>query len=505
MKKKILPNIISVLSVLLISCLMPVLLYYQNVEAIKFIEVLIFMGIYAAISLILFFVLKLINKSAYRSAAITVVLTLIFQNIGRLTPILNHWIVIGIFAVLVVAVAFLSKKFLSEDIASTFVPVIAVILVVLYIFNTAMSMGRILDKGNLTDEISKEENERFSYLSTFKDETPIPEELPNVYFIIVDEYAGFNSIKKHYDYDNSEFKTFLEDSKFTVSTSSTNYADGTLECLADVLNLELSEENRYRNSSEAYCQKKVSDAVIFRLAESWGYNIRAVQTSDLIKYKSETKQYGKLWSTTAEGDLSAVLMSDPTLYSPLEKAYNSVLKAFSVEPSTQNGVIKNLAASSSDPIAYLSKDNIFRDNTFTLCYAQFPHQPFYYDENGDMIKSSAKLNDWGDKSMYLGQYKYCTKLLTDGISNIIENDPESIIILMSDHGVRTHELDKNPWMKDVTRKDTGDILCAVYNKGAKTPEIEGLCGANVLISMVNDIWGYNIPLAEQSDEFYSNK
>jgi len=503
MKKKTFPYIISILVVLLVSCLMPLLLFYANVEAIKFVEVLIFMGIYAAVSLILFFVLRFTTKSIYKAAAITTIVTLIFQNIGRLTPVLNHWIILGIFALLIAAIAILSKKFLSEEIAETFVPVIAVVLAMLYIFNTVMSMGRILNKGSLGDEISKEIDNRFSYLSTFKDEDrPLPEDLPNVYFIIVDEYAGFNSINKLYNYDNSQFKAFLEESGFTVSTSGTNYADGTLECLADVFNLEVNEQNRYRNSSEAYCQKKVSDGVLFRFAEDWGYNIRAVQTSDLIKYKSETKQYGKLWSTTADGELSIELMANPTIYSPIEKAYNSVLKALSVEPTVQKGVVKNLAASSSDPISYLSRDDIFRDNTFTLCYAQFPHQPFYYDENGNLTKNSSKLNDWGDKNMYLGQFKYCTKLLTEGIENILENDPDSIIILMSDHGVRTHELDKNPWMKELTKKDTGDILCAIYNQGEEFVDIEGLCGANVITTLVNEVYGYNIPLTQQAEDFY---
>ena len=147
MKKKIFPYIISVLVVLLVSCLMPLLLFYANVEAIKFVEVLIFMGTYAAVSLILFFILRFTTKSIYKAAAITTVVTLIFQNIGRLTPVLNHWLIIGIFAVLMIAVAILAKKLLSEEIAETFVPVIAVVLAMLYILNTVMSMGRILNKG----------------------------------------------------------------------------------------------------------------------------------------------------------------------------------------------------------------------------------------------------------------------------------------------------------------------------------------------------------------------
>ena len=495
---KIVPYIISVLVVILVSSLMPLLLFYANVEAIKFIEVLIFMGAYSAVSLILFVILRLTTKSVYKSAAITAVVTLIFQNIGRLSPILNHWIVIALFALIIVGIVILCKKFLTEEISQIFVPVIAAVLAVLYIFNTIMSMGRILDKSALGDEVSSETDQRFEYLSTFKDESrPIPEDKPNVYFIILDEYAGFNSIEKLYGYDNSQFKSFLEDNKFAVSTTSTNYSDGTLECLADVFNFEVSEENRYRTSGEAYCQKKVADSTLLKFVESWGYNVRAVQTTDLINYKSETVQYGKLWSTTANGELSFELMLKPTIYTPIQKAVSSIFSTFEVSTSAPKSVAKNLAASSSAPVEYLTKSNIFRDNTFTLCYAQFPHQPFYYDENGNISNDTSKINNWGDKNAYLGQYKYCTKLVTQGLDNILKNDPEALIILMSDHGVRRHEPDKYQWMKDLTPEDTGDILCAVYNGGKDFIDIEGMCGANVVTSVVNEIYGYNIPLAEQ--------
>lgn len=57
-------------------------------------------------------------------------------------------------------------------------------------------------------------------------------------------------------------------------------------------------------------------------------------------------------------------------------------------------------------------------------------------------------------------------------------------------------------MKEMTVKDNADIICAVYYKGEEFAEIEGMYGSNVLISVVNKAWGYNIPLIPQSDEMY---
>ncbi|MBR2724247.1 MAG: hypothetical protein IKB72_02265, partial [Ruminococcus sp.] len=135
-------------------------------------------------------------------------------------------------------------------------------------------------------------------------------------------------------------------------------------------------------------------------------------------------------------------------------------------------------------------------------YSLIPHQPFYFDEEGNLKETNKYLNDWSTKDHYLEQYKYSTKLLTQSIENIIENDPESIIIIMSDHGLRMHEVGRDTWMKDMTPRDNADIICAVYYKGEDFTDIEGLCGANVLISVVNEAYGYDIPIVGQSDDFY---
>ena len=40
---------------------------------------------------------------------------------------------------------------------------------------------------------------------------------PNIYWMIFDEYSNFDVLEKYFDYDNSEFASFLEDSGFTIS------------------------------------------------------------------------------------------------------------------------------------------------------------------------------------------------------------------------------------------------------------------------------------------------
>ena len=123
MKKKVLSYAVSIALVLLVSSFMPLLLFFNNIEAISFVEVLIFMGTFSGIGLIIFAILRFITKSEYKAAAVTAVVTLIYQNIGRLQSLIGHWFVIVLFAALMVGIGFLVKKLVNEEIAKIFTPV----------------------------------------------------------------------------------------------------------------------------------------------------------------------------------------------------------------------------------------------------------------------------------------------------------------------------------------------------------------------------------------------
>ena len=505
MKKKILSHALCAVLVILCCALMPMLLFFNNIGVVKFYEIAAFIGIYSFIGLFVFIILKFIFKSEYKAAVTAGLFSLIFQNTGRLTSIMSYKIVACIFIAIIAALFLAAWKFLKEQVAKIFVPVFAGVLAMLIILNTLLSIGKIVSVANVNSEIKNDINKQYEYLASYKDSDKTPDELANIYFIIVDEYAGFNSIEKHFNYDNKEFKTFLENNNFTISETSTNYLDGTMECLANVFNLEFNEKNRYTKTSEAYCQKKMENGALFRLAEDNGYTVNVAQTTQLVNYDSQTDIYGDKWSATGNSKSTIDLMISPSMLVPFTDRIRSVLNGVSLDYFVGRTHAVKQAQSYSDPLVYFAQsENVGKTNTFNLCYASIPHQPFFFDENGNVTNDVSKLNDWSNKDNYLNQFKYCTTLLQDTISNIVENDPNSIIILMSDHGARNHSNESSAfdWMNEMTAKDNTDILCAVYYKGESFTDIEGMCGSNVMISVVNEAFGYNIPLIAQSDSMY---
>ena len=508
MKKKTLSYLLCAALVILCSAFMPIILFFTNVGSVKFYEIAIFIGFFSTIALIIFVLFIFVFKSEHKASLSAGLIMIIFQNIGRLSSVMPYVFVLAIFILLSCALIFIIAKFVKDDISKLFVPVWSIVLVFIILLNSVLSISKIASVSNVKNEIQNDINTQYKYLSSYKNESTNPESLPNVYLIIVDEYAGFSSSEKYLNYDNSAFKSFLKSKNFTVSNSSTNYYDGTYECLANIFNLEVSEKNKIANTTEAYCEAKAADGALFKIAEDMGYTITAAQAVNVANYESRTKVYGDKWSDTGKGKSTIDLMISPSLLCPFVEELRSILNGVPLDYFRGRSHVINQASSFDAPLKYFAdSENLSKHNTFNLCYTPIPHPPFFFDEKGNIIEGTSHLLDWSTPEYYINQLKYCNKLLEDTIENITTNDPDSIIVLMSDHGVRNYSTSsiQFDWMNQMSPKDHTDILCAVYYKGESFSDIDGFCGSNVLINVINKAWGYEIPLIKQSDDFYFNK
>ena len=138
---------------------------------------------------------------------------------------------------------------------------------------------------------------------------------------------------------------------------------------------------------------------------------------------------------------------------------------------------------------------LFRSPTAYFCYILSPHVPFTHDEHGNKISTEFR-SAWGIPKIYLGHLKYTTKLLMGAIENILENDPDSVIIVQSDHGVRHHTAGEPPHTFIVEETDTRSILNAVYFAGEPL-DIQGLSAVNTWRLVFNKL-GVDMDLIDDS-------
>lgn len=132
----------------------------------------------------------------------------------------------------------------------------------------------------------------------------------------------------------------------------------------------------------------------------------------------------------------------------------------------------------------------------------FPHQPWVVDENGKLLDEKDRDN-FENTDIYLGQLKYANKLIYDMVETLIENDPNSTIFLLSDHGFRypTHmyrlfgeEMEDS----DLERFYMRNILNAVYVSGEKH-DIEAYSGINTVRTVLDKMFNLGLGLIEEAN------
>ena len=105
---------------------------------------------------------------------------------------------------------------------------------------------------------------------------------------------------------------------------------------------------------------------------------------------------------------------------------------------------------------------------------------------------------------YLGQLKYTNKLILPLVQTIIKNDPESCIILMSDHGYRRVGYLVETYgneAADMAKESyyTRNILNAVYLLGEPI-DIEGYSGINTMRIILDRLFDLNLGLIEEPNK-----
>jgi hypothetical protein len=327
---------------------------------------------------------------------------------------------------------------------------------------------------------------------------------PNVYYFILDEYGTFGLTSKYYQYDNKVFYDFLNMNGFNISKESYASDNQTYWCISDYLNL----DHISLKLSKSGCIKACANAPLFKAFSDLGYSQFQISSyngifNGIVSLDSKTGQ-GALEALTLDGDDAEDAVSGNSISGALDellgnqqagdtKVDTAALNKWGFYPSDyirdtkeyKNNYNYKDANNILMVFDYLEDASHYSPTAprVTYTYIKSPHVYFLFNEYGGIIPASQRVN-WEDTNIYLGQLKFTTKRLMASLSTIINNDPNSIIILMSDHGIRYHKDCKKRLPFEMTDKDACRILNAVYIKGQKY-EIEGLSGINTLRYILN--------------------
>lgn len=468
-------KIISLISLLSVSVYPVIFAYTHNIHEVKFDETIFPLLIAIAVATFIFTMCLIVLKDFYKSLLSDIIFMLLYWNYGLIEKVVNsliktakYWHVLPVVLVIFVhiVVYIKHKKVLQNDIYKLVV-LLGAIFMVLSIFNISSVL--------VTQAINENEVKQKARIQDIGT-TNLLKDKPNVYYIILDEYGAFDVMKEYYQYDNSDFKDFLVDKGFTVSKLSSNNVPNTVVVIPNLLNYNYVVQS---NNMDNYKYKE--NSALFNLFKNNGYNTYAIDTLCALSPtlpRLNADIHIKLSNTESSSNEFAKMVLSGT-----------ILKIADVFLSPDKGYfsyVRDIMNNSFSNIEKLSKEN--NNGRFIFAHIMSPHEPFVFDKNGNYIDDNKNIRNWEEKKYYLEQYIYITNRVKEVISNIIKNDSDSIIIIQSDHSMRT--------VKGIKEGDKVKILNSVYYRGEKFDSIDNISGLNTLRMILSRIFVLNLPLLE---------
>jgi len=314
-----------------------------------------------------------------------------------------------------------TKKSLNNP--TKIVNVIAASLVII----SLLGVGEYLFTADFSNEILSEDPIEIST------DTSSAEIFPDVYYIILDGYAGSTSLETFLNYDNSEFTDFLKNKGFYVAKESFSNYRLTRVSIPTTFNMDyldnISESRGIEFTGGIELIKISQDNSVIKNFKSKGYTIFAIQAGSRPTDSMHNVDFRLCTiKNHAVSDFSLMIFQ------------TSILNPIHVELFSDEKRDRILCGFNE-----LAKTAL-RDETpkFVIAHLMIPHQPYLFGANGEPIDPKfLTLNDEGkedwDPDLYLGQLKFVNLKMKEIISKLTETNNPPIIIIQSDHGMRGTE------------------------------------------------------------------
>ena len=310
------------------------------------------------------------------------------------------------------------------------------------------------------------------------------ENKPDIYFIILDEYAGFLQLENDFDYNNDEFRIELEKRKFSVVENSfSNYPNTSLSMpsIMNMIYFDFIPEHLGKDSKNInVVQNMINKNNVMKILKANNYKIITLDGA-----------VGRTATTTlADERLCANIFDiNPDIRKNFALVYVPIV---SLQDLVFEEVIRDKLECSFE---ILNNFQNSEDPNFIVAHLRIPHSPFIYDSIGN----SVSVSDEGDKNAYLEQLKFVNKKMIKIIDGIQERSPDAVIILISDHGYRHYINWNNPVPEDYIRGF--NILLAVYLPNENEIEING--PVNVFRSVFNSSLDMDYEILDNRQIWYS--
>lgn len=461
--------------------------YVENYPALPQSDAFKLLIVYEGVALVFFVVNYLILSNSSRAAAFTFVLLCIqfffgaFQDtvksifgtgfIARYSALLPLLLCIAIAAFL-----FIKNTRFKIPKLSTY---LILLLTLLIFIDTVSLVVKQFDRQTASNVANR---------------TPCAEcTTPNIYLIILDEYAGRKQLHDQFNFNNEAFENALNERGFlTLKNSRSNY-NYTPFSMASTLSMDYlngisTKSNDIRNRN--ICYETINENNLVRTLTQFKYRFFNLSLFDFAGQPTDVSN-NTFYSTRGK------IITDQTLTGRVSKdlAYHLVT-TFEFDWALQKYKADALARIRN---TYQGTVDIAKQRTdspkFVYTHFIMPHYPYLLDKDGNEL-SFALAVQGGRKDLYLGYLQYSNKLSLSLIDAIRTNDKsDPIIILMSDHGFTKYPDTSN---QNYNFYNMINIYMPNKNDSLFTDSITNV---NVFRTLLNTQFHQNLPLLKDSTVF----
>lgn len=314
---------------------------------------------------------------------------------------------------------------------------------------------------------------------------------PNIYLLLLDEYAGRETLKDLFSFDNSAFEKELQSRGFHVfdkTKSNYNYTPFSMASLFSMDYLPLVTDKSNNIENQTLCQQLINNNNLVRTLKSFGYDFVNVS---MFHFADEPNDYDKnnFYSTRDKlinaHTLTARLKKDLWFHFITTYRFDWAIENF--EYLLQLQLVEQVKATTK-----ASKEK--KGNRFVYTHFIMPHYPYLYDKDGRPQPLEKALN--GGREEYLGFLQYGNKLCLELIDNILKNDrSDPIILVMSDHGFTKYGAGIDP---SYNFKNMVNIRMP-ENSGRDMPD--SISNVNVFRMLLNRQFNQKWPMLKDSSFF----
>jgi hypothetical protein len=458
-------------------------IYAHNLAQTRFQEAALPLALCLAGAVVLWALLALILRNARKAGLGTAIFLVFFFTYGhlcdglsylgvsvpKLAPLLPTMLVIWGFCVY-----FISRAKRDFRTTTTVLNVVAVALIAINLFNIASYQVKLARLDTGTPEVSPGQAPAASNLTEL-------DTLPDIYFIIMDEYAHTDTMKEWYNCDNSEFINSLADKGFFIAYQSKTRTPFTPQCLAQVLTMQyLTGGFEWDQSSGWYVENATREPGLGDPADSVPTYRRLAYSKVAAFLKELGYQYIAFGNWLSSSRWDSYMEDNADLYfnyyeeggaTPWTSEFQEVLWSTTMLRPFYYHIFESQHETSwrrqtLSTMEHLKELPEMEGPQFVFAHLFCPHARYVFGPEGEYV-DPLNWRNYKDKQFYRGQHIFMSTEIEKVIDVLLDkSEIPPIIILQSDHGQRPHHpgiiIGPDEWHK---------ILNSMYLPGMDYTEI----------------------------------